>query len=232
MSKALVEAIKSRGHWKVIFRPLRFEATRIPSLPKCEELVEKSSVSLRGWDYPHITRRDGATFANNYVEGATNWGAAKELWRLYQSGQFIHLGSLKEDWMKEDTWFANRQEEPGAVLDVVNTVYTLTELFEFLSRLTRFGIYKEGVEVSVGLHNTEGRRLEIFDPRRARLFGEYRCKIPDIVFGRTLTEAVAIEKSKDTALDATLHFFYSFQWKNPPVDLIENDQQRLLEKKL
>ena len=231
-SKALIEAIKSRGHWRVLFRPLRFNATRIPSLSKCEEVVEKASVSLRGWSYPHIPRRAGPTFVNDYVEGATDSGAYKELWRLYQSGQFVHLDSLKEDWMKEDSWFANNRREPGEVLEIINTVYTVTELFEFLSRLARLGIYKEGVEVSVGLHNTEGRRLAIFDRMRAPLHGEYRCMSPDIVFERTLTEPVAIQKSKDTALEALIHFVERFNWKNPPVEIIRADQQRLLEGRL
>ncbi len=232
MSTALIEAIKSRGHWKVVFRPLRFEPTRIPSLPKCEELVEKASVSLRGWSYPHIPRRDGPSFGNDYVEGATDWGAFKELWRLYQSGQFVHLDSLKEDWMEEDPRFSDRRHEPGAVLEIINTVYTVTELFEFLSRLARPGIYEEGVEVSVGLYKTEGRMLHIFDPRRGPLHDEYRCRIPEIVFEQTLTEAVAIEKPKDTALDALLHFFHRFNWKTPPIDTIKADQEKLLKRQL
>lgn len=232
MSKMLIEAIKSRGYWRVIFRPRLFNATRIPSLPTCEEMVEKASVSLRGWDYPHIPRRNGVTSGNDYVEGATDSGAFKEVWRMYQSGQFIHLKSLKEDWMKEDSWFRQHRKEPGEVLEILVTVYDLTEVFEFLSRLARFGVYKEGVEVSIGLHNTEGRHLELFDLMRGPLFGEYRCGIPDIILEQTLTEAVAIEKSKDTALGAILHFFHRFNWKNPPVDTIKADQLRLLERKL
>ncbi len=229
MSEGLIEAIKSRGHWRVVFRPLHFEAERIPSLPKCKDYVEKASVSLRGWSYPMIPRRDGPTYGNDYVEGATDWGASKELWRLYQSAQFIHLDSLKEDW---DPRFANRRIEPGAVLDVINTVYTVTELFEFLSRIARFGIYKEGVEVSVGLNRTEGRVLHVSDFGRAPLLGEYRCRIPEIVFDRTLTEAIAIEKPKDTALDAILHFFLRFGWENPPTEVLKEDQERLLRRQL
>jgi len=45
-------------HWRVNFRPAVYEDNLIPTLAKCFEIIEKNRVSLRGWDFPHLSRRD------------------------------------------------------------------------------------------------------------------------------------------------------------------------------
>src|SRR3989442_1688113 len=97
-AKELDQTVRSRGFWRVVIRPSRFVAERAP-LRDLETIVRDSIVQLRGWDYPHFPR-EGVTRGDDFILALTEagWLAHLEVWRLYQSGQFIHLFAMREDW--------------------------------------------------------------------------------------------------------------------------------------
>ena len=94
MKEGLLEKIKSRGYWRVNIQPLT-ATIRLDTLQKCREVVDKSSVELRGWDFPHIPRKNdqttGGAPVGSYYEGWVDWENYKEFWRMYKSGQFFHF---------------------------------------------------------------------------------------------------------------------------------------------
>lgn len=227
----LLNTIKSRGYWRINFKPLADQGLE---LPRCREIVENSSVKLRGWYYPHVPH-GGLVTGNNYKEGGIDWNAEKEVWRMYQSGQFIHYKSMEEDWLAEDSWFSERLREikPRMVFDVLWAVYRITEIYEFAARLARAGLYKEGVEIDIQLGNVGGRKLEIItDVMRAPLFGEYKAG-EDIKFVKAYTwQQLAEQDIKEQALGAIVYIFQRFGWDNPPIQVIQNDQEKLLTRRL
>ena len=84
-------------HWRVNFRPNDYKEDLIPTLSKCFDTIEKNKLSLRGWDYPHLSRRDTEREqGNNWVASWSAFMGHYEYWRFYQSGQFIHLFSVRE----------------------------------------------------------------------------------------------------------------------------------------
>lgn len=235
--KELLKIIKSRGYWRVNFRPVADQTSL--ELPKCKEIVEKCSVEFRGWDYPHFPRRRGENTdlrpGNNYYEGWINWGVHKEIWRMYQSGQFIHYLTVREDWFKEHPWYSEnlKKIEPKTILSIINTVYLITEIFEFLARLSKEGVYNKGVEVNIQLCNIgNNRKLEILEAMRAPLLREYKTGADNIEFFGRYSKDEVIKNSKEIALKAILHFFYRFSWDNPPIEVIKNDQEKLVTGKL
>lgn len=233
--KQLLQTIKSWGYWMVNFKPLTNQQLQ---LSQCREIVEESTVELRGWDYPHIPKRRGddtdLTPGNDFYEGWIDWGAHKEIWRMYQSGQFIHYRAMEEDWFQEDDWYGDlKKKEPGTILSIISAVYLLTEVFEFLVRLIRDGLYKEGVEVNIQLNNGSGRKLEVLDPMRAPLFREYTTGTDVIEFpSKKYTADYIVGNSKELALSVALYIFQRFDWNNPPVETIKNDQEELLARRL
>jgi len=77
-------------YWRVNFRPNLYSDELIPSLGKCYEIIEKTKLSLRGWDYPHLSRRDTQKGQGaNWVSSWSDFMGHNEYWRLYQSGQFF-----------------------------------------------------------------------------------------------------------------------------------------------
>ena len=207
MKKGLLDTIKSRGYWRINFEPL-VDAKKFKRLAECREAVEKASISFRGWDYPHIPRRmdddDNVAAGDNYYEGWTNWWNHIEFWRMYQSGQFLNYFAVHEDW--------------------------LTEVFQFLSRLTAAGVYDEGVRVSISLHNTEGRKLWTGDFMR-HLFQEYKTQLDTIEFSNTFTREEILTKPKECAFQAVIYIFERFGWDNPPHGTINQDQENLINRR-
>jgi len=233
MSK-IIEKIKSRGYWRVTFRPLTHEE-RLSPLSKCKDIVEKNAIQLRGWDYPHFPRREGDDTGlapgNNYYEGWIDWRSHKEVWRMYQSGQFIHYTGLWEDWDDEDPWIEQNEKMQKMVnLGVAHTVYQITEIFEFLLGLVMEGIYKERVRVSILLCNTKGRKLWLENPQRVSFMIQKITGENNIKFEAKYNEKEIIDSSSELAVKAVLHLFERFGWETSE-DLIRKDQEELLKRK-
>src|SRR3989338_273974 len=107
--KEIIAKIKSRGYWKVQFRPTVFNKTLMPDRNALRDIVQKNSVEIRGWDYPHIShwsnpQQRRPTVGDDFVEGGVDWSEFVEFWRMYQSGQFIHLFGVHEDWFDRNQW--------------------------------------------------------------------------------------------------------------------------------
>ena len=232
----ILEKIKQRGHWVFRFRGGSYNGERLASPIECDELARKLIVKLRGWSFPHYPR-GGATYGPNYCEGTVDWEGHLELWRVYQSGQFIEYMGLREDWIAEDTWFAGNPRfariRPGQALFILSTIYTLTEVFEFLRRLTSHGLFGDAVNVSIELNGIEGRRLELLDDfSRAPLLGEYVARVPRFQWEGTYPREEVLEKSSEVALTVVQRLFILFQWGRQPVDTFRSDQVSLLEGRL
>jgi hypothetical protein len=234
MNKDLINKIKSRGYWRINFQPTVY-TQKISSLGKCRSIVEKNAVNLRGWDYPHIPLKEsentGVEPGKNFIQGWIDFGRFKEFWRMYQSGQFIHYRALLEDWLEEDEWTPSLAAtiKPFTKIGVVSSiVYQITEIFEFLARLTRDGIYDEGASVAIGLYNTEGRELRMDVPGRMPLYLCYKTPLKEIEFAERFSKDRILTHSRELALDVIVFIFERFNWFNLPRDAIRKDQEDLL----
>ena len=131
----VLETIRSRGHWRVTIRPGSFQRDRIPDRSDLFKIVERKSVRLRGWDYPHIDYRNQPQMGVDWVGQEFEWQDQIELWRLYQSGQFIHFLALCGDWRDHsEIWPSEPGWRHGQFLYYIDTIYTLLEIFEFAAR--------------------------------------------------------------------------------------------------
>lgn len=185
MSDEMVARIKSRGHWRINFRPTS-AGDRLDGVTEARRLVERATVSLRGWDFPHMPgaglEGDRILRLDNCSEASTDWRDKHELWRVYVSSQFIHLKGIRTDWLDEDQLHSKPSEYPENILGLVDNIWHVTEAFEFLARLAELGLYKNGTSVSVGLMNTAGRTLYSDDHKRSEFYWARRTDAHDIVF--------------------------------------------------
>lgn len=158
--------------WRVNVRPESYNAELISSLAECFQIVEQTKLSLRGWDYPHLSHRANERGqGSNWVASWSEFGGRNEYWRLYQSGQFLHLFSVEEatnpEWRKELQaitkshlgWGSLKEFDWSAVpgfISIRNFLYTITEIFEFAARLCERGLYKDAVAISIELKDIKG----------------------------------------------------------------------------
>ncbi len=230
----ILKKIKTKGYWRIVVYPLTVKKDRIPTLDKCEEMIGNAVVSLRGWPYPYYNN-ESLRF-QDYIQVEVDFEPHIELWRFYLSGLFVHYVSLNEDWMdyqslsKQDSRFQRIKQ--GDILGLDLMVYDITEIFEFVSRLSRQGLYVDGLKVEMQLNNITNRELFIFDFKRAGFHMPYKTSAPKLIYPKEISEENALKNPQQNALEAILFFTDRFGWKNPNVISIQDMQQNLLQRRL
>jgi len=236
-----LEKLKQRGYWKVDLHPSQYTESVVNRLSDCKGLVSESSVQLRGWDYPHIpTQNDEKQgiypIDSNRYESWIDWSTYKEVWRFYRSGKFIHLRGLNEHWYDEfEVLFAGNpfpNLEPRSVVDAVNAIYVLTEMFIFIYNLTNRIEGIDNFDLKIDLLNTQDNRLVVLDPARAPIHAQPNHSQSMEVIRITLNKADTIDKDRmlQLAREATQNVFENFEWQASD-SLLEEMQQKLMSRR-
>ena len=230
----ILQKIKSRGYWEIEIRPTTYRQDRI-SLPKCREIIESHQVRLRGWYYPHVAHHEyGEVFTGNeYVEGLVDSPKHCEVWRMYKSGQFIHYLNFWEDWIAHDPYYYIANEKGQiirSVKEILMTVYTVTEIFTFASRLASSKLFDKRVHISLKMNNTINRSLIFGESSFDRvLYDSYTCKINEIIVERDLEVDDVLDNSAKLAMDVVEEIFYKFNWHSKDIKTVfKNDQEKFL----
>ncbi len=234
--ESLRDKIKESPHWRVVIRPGAFIEERIKTLADCWRVIESCRVSLRGWDYPHI-RPEHRNNRDDWIESWDEYGSHREYWRFYQSGQFLNLFAFKEDQFRDKAEEKAKADvptlnnfSPSGYLNVVPTLWTITEIFEFAARLTQQADFSDSVSISIQMVGTKDRALYISDPGRD-LSRPYIASEPTLSKEWTVTTQELLGGASDLSLVAAEWFFERFQWTDLPLQVLANDQRRLLERK-
>ena len=219
----LAGEIRSRAHWHVVMHPSDYNPALLPyrDLPA---MIQSISVRARGWDVPHVDSREAPEHGETWIEGRTDWHHHREIWRLYQSGQFVHLKGLSSDWRdRSQVWPADESWRPGQALGVSDTLWTLGEYFTLASRLVLALSDRPSLIVRLRLHGLRGRILTVDDPRRAP-FGWSPATSVD-VFDSGVHEYGAdqlVADHRHLAVATASELFARFGWNPEPALLREN----------
>jgi len=154
--------IQTRGRWQVVIRPVKYVEKRVEKILALEDILRGVRVSIRGWDFPHFSNEPHATtVANDYIAQWVSWDAYHELWQFYQSGQFVHLAGLTEDWRTPKGFVpATRGWEPGKFLGIERTIYRMIETFILAGRLAGTLAGDERMYIRATLTGLNKRQLE------------------------------------------------------------------------
>jgi hypothetical protein len=223
---ALTDAIRAKGHWRIVVRPAVYVPDRIP-YASLRQTVERAVVQLRGWDFPHLERQGGDRHGNDWVGGETDWSYYKEAWRLSVSGQFVYLVGIHEDWVEDFQGFAgHRMPTDGTWLGVGDTLFRLTETFEFAARLAMTEAGAERVSVEVAIRGGEGRRLWVDSPTRMPMDNQYVFDEPELTYRKEVDRSELVARSRELAVEAAADVFAKFGW-HPERSLLKDQQDEL-----
>lgn len=155
----LLKKIKSRGHWRVIIRPTTFDEKRVADISHLYAIVERRSVQLRGWDYPHVDTSKPPRTDEDWVGQEFEWDQHLEIWRLYQSGQLVHVFGMVEDWLDPSRRPMGHRWKPGEILAMGSALFRFAEIFEFAARLALTEAGDQTMRVEITLNRLTGRVL-------------------------------------------------------------------------
>jgi hypothetical protein len=225
---SVVEMIKSRGYWDVEVRPVPFAPDRI-AYERLEETLDRTTVRLRGWPVPFVEYRQPVRHGNDWVGQDVDARSVSHLeaWRLFTSGQFVHLRAISVDWGE-----ANLIAPQGPVEHIIpvwEVLFYLTELVEFAARLTLRSDHQGTVLIRAKLVNMAGRALVVGQRNRAEFFEPYVHDQAVIEGQIEMTSDDLVASRREFAVQLARHFFLRFGWK-PSLDQLRGHQQELLDR--
>ena len=223
----LLEKIRSLGYWRVVIRPGSFNENRISNLSALYPLLQKISVQLHGWDFPHLDSRTPPITDADWVGQEIDWLHHIELWRFYQSGQFVHISALAEDWVDESIdSVAAKDWDPIHSLSVERTVFRLTEIFELASRLALTEAGDEQMHVEILVKGLGGRVLRVNSETRVPFPLSMKASVKELPYKVDLSLTQLITAPRDLALKPALELFRRFGW-DPSLEILRDIQGEL-----
>lgn len=239
--QSLPAKIKESPHWRVRFLPGEYKPKRIGTLPsELFDIIKQTQVNLRGWPYPFLSEnRDGQIRSDNYIASGVSWSGHEECWRLYYSGQFIHIFSIREkampEWdeqLRESAQYCIHRRADDDLLDIpgfiniINLLYHFTEVFEFASRLCNKRLSDCNLQVIIELNGIKGFSL-MAGPERF-WHGYYPATSDTITKTWDTNSEMIIAKSSEMALEGCVSFLNMFGWDDPSIDTFKEDQKKFL----
>jgi len=240
----LKEKIKTRGHWIIILEPISSDQNSTPLHPTDRyRILLNQAVRYRGWPTPYFPKIESSNDPKDFLEisknitGSIDWEHYKEVFTLFDSGQFVLISGVQEDWVEE----SNRLQltelksyEPNKILSFISTTYYFTEVFAFISNLINSEIYSNTEEFvfKFYLQNTKDRTLKIFGGKRVEFSKDYTCTTETIKICEYLfTKENFINTWKDKLFESIIRFYKFFVGYEPNEKVIRSDIDNLLNRR-
>jgi hypothetical protein len=218
--------IRTRGYWRVVIRPAKFEAEHVPNYRDLFSIVQKNSVQLRGWDYPHIDYKSDPLRGAEWVGQEFDVQDEIEVWRISQSGQFVHFFTIFGDWRdRSRTWPAEPEWKHGHFLYYTPTVFSLVEIFEFAARMALSPAGAPGMHVDIEIHGLRGRRVISID-QMVPVSGNYTTEMPDWAYRWDGSQTDLMSRPRELASDAAIALFDRFGLQLSP-QILRRVQDRI-----
>jgi len=214
-ASSLPEEFSKQGHWEVSAYPSVYEKERIADQGVIGDLVRGSTVSLRGWSFPHTDVRTATNFEMG-MQSFTNWERFCEVYRVYLSALFRWKGAYREN-----------SVPGGKVLSFISTIYQMTEFLQFFKRFYSKVPEVNSLHIAIRLTDTRNRVLVSLDPT-VELEGMYECGEPEINLELDLKSAQLQTEADAIARGLAKRVFRIFNWNDVQDDLIGFWQQKLL----
>jgi hypothetical protein len=226
----IADKIRSRGHWDVAIRPLRFTEGRV-DYGALDEILAGAAVRLRGWPVPYIDSREELLRGGDWIgqDIDAEIVSQHEAWRFFTSGQFTHLRAVSADWRtgQEATHIPDGFD---SVIEVWEILFYVTEVFELAARLVLSPAGDEGMGVDIRLNGLQDRGLVIADTRRAPFMVPYRASSESLRQTVTLSRDELVAEGRRQAVNTAREFFLRFGWK-ASIDQLDEYQRELTDRR-
>jgi hypothetical protein len=148
----------------------------------------------------------------DWIEQASEWQQFLEFWRLYQSGQFVDIVAIPSDWHDQSP-HAPADWQVGTLLPIRDALFTITEIFEFASRLALTEAGDDPMHIEFTLAGLAGRELFNADRQRIPFFPRgYITQMPEFKCTLDIPRSELVASSKDLAVTQSLDLFSHFGW--------------------
>lgn len=215
--RELATALTDSPHIRFVLHPVEYTKHRLQDRKRIKELVETSTVSLRGWDFPYIDRENERLEDESIISWNSHFGV-REYWQAWKSLQFLHLYDIREVTEKHPAggswqhYMKNNPDIPGH-LDFVNTIWNIYERFEFASRFVGGSGYNGEWVISLK-HESIGQYLLSSEARRP-IWHVHVCGTNSAGWKRSLDASELVSEYRVLACDCAIDLFERFGFELP-----------------
>ena len=221
----VLQKVQTRGYWEIVIRPAAYKENRVPQIERLLPVMEQAAVEWTGWDFPHVDRQSAPEIGLNWIQSDVDWEHYVEVWRLYQSGQFLYYGGLNDDWLDQSS-LEERRYPPNTQLSVTNTVFMYAKVFELASRLSTTELGDKSMTVGVRLHGLQGRTLRMDNPNRSGFMHPRAASLAYFPKAGTFSQEQLLTESRTLAVQWVAELFARFNW-TPGIEFLQVMQGEL-----
>lgn len=223
LDAALGEELTRMGSWSLTVYPTEYNPKRIPDYQRIKELIQKSEVQLRGWNFPHTDKSGNASNFSKGRQSFTIWDRHTEGYRAYQSGLFVWKSVFWED--KEGH---TRDGKP--LFSFISTIWSITEILLFCKRYYEDIVPDGNLHLDILLNGTKDRQLAAFDP--AVTLGPWYIATENPILIQEDVQLVELKASyKEIANRIVKQIFTIFNWDDADPAMIDSWQTKLIERR-
>lgn len=216
----VLEQIRSRGYWRIVVRPSKFVGNRVGTLGDLDRILRSNTVSLRGWDFPHLDHQNPIVRASDSLSQATAYGQNLGAWSMFKSGKFICERGLISDWQDRPypgLTFNRDPIQPGEIFFVEEPAWHVLETMELASRLATSDVGAGSMVVELEIHGLRGRSLRASGPDRRLHFHDRRtCDQDQWVWRRQLSRSELVTNARALTVEASLGLMELLHWDPEP----------------
>ncbi len=197
-------------------RPVEFQSHRISDVSDLSKIIKRASVSLRGWDFPHMGT-DLPSIQGDWIRSEVDWEGILESWVFFQSAAFLFLGNFRDDWRDASSLSGSWEGwEIGKFFNVHDVIFKLTEVYEFATRLISTVPGNGSMIVEVELVGLANRHLYMSsESNRHMRWQWYKAELPEVKWGNEYERTDLMANSRSHATKAALEIFKLFKWDAP-----------------
>lgn len=221
----ILKKIQSRGYWKVIIRPATFDERRIENFADLYSILQKTYVQIPSsrWEFPHLDSHATLQKKQDWIGQEYHWRQYLEVWRFYQSGQFVSIKGVYDDWRDESNlWPPPDGWKPCQFMEIEDTLLRFNEIFEFAARLAFTKAGDEYMRLKISVHNLKGRGLELDMQRKGSSYlRTLTASTNELSYEVDLPAVKLVASPGELALKPAIELFQRFGW-NPGAGMLRD----------
>lgn len=211
---ALTEKIRQRGYWQIIVRPATFVPQRVPDISQLYQILQKCYVSHKGLDFPQLGPVNSGQMDLDWIAQEFEFSHFLSSWRFYQSGLFIMLFAMPDDWRGQSLWWHPPEGwAPMKDLAVGESMLMFVDAFEFAARLSETPAGDATMRVEVTAVNLQGRQLYIDDRRKWGFVRRHVATMSEFPYSLTVSSSELLAAPRELGIRGSAELFKRFGWE-------------------
>lgn len=213
----IAASVIANAHFKVWFAPETLAPSAI-EYGSLKDLIRANQVANIRSAFPVIGRPQNG---DEWIGDASDWGD-QEVWRLYQSGLFVHLLAISDEY--EADWDGFNKDQDGGFLPVWLPIWYFTQACEFAARIQRASFPNATLELHLEMNSIGGRALVAANRRRSGFHSTYAFGSPNWTRTVQITPELALSGTKELVVKVLTELFQRFGWDGVTAKLVSDIQ--------